>query len=159
MEGNHEDNLACTPPEIREIAKNTVANLLPDKPSEEYKMQYQKFEKWCIENNIHGISENILIGYFELQRRKYKASTLWTIYSMLRSCLKIYKDVDISKYNKLQALLKRASQHYTPRKSKILEEDEINKFIQIANDKTYLAMKVSSDYCSFKFNNIYFRLF
>jgi hypothetical protein len=26
-----EDNLSCTPAEIREIAKNTVANLLPDK--------------------------------------------------------------------------------------------------------------------------------
>jgi hypothetical protein len=25
-----EDNLSCTPAEIREIAKNTVANLLPD---------------------------------------------------------------------------------------------------------------------------------
>jgi hypothetical protein len=28
---NMEDNLSCTPAEIREIAKNTVANLLPDK--------------------------------------------------------------------------------------------------------------------------------
>jgi hypothetical protein len=28
---NMEDNLSCTPTEIREIAKNTVANLLPGK--------------------------------------------------------------------------------------------------------------------------------
>jgi hypothetical protein len=28
---NMEDNLSCMPDEIREIAKNTVANLLPDK--------------------------------------------------------------------------------------------------------------------------------
>jgi hypothetical protein len=28
---NMEDNLSCTPAEIREIAKNTVANLWPDK--------------------------------------------------------------------------------------------------------------------------------
>ncbi|KAK5643353.1 hypothetical protein RI129_007198 [Pyrocoelia pectoralis] len=141
MEGS-QDNLACTPPEIRELAKNTVANLLPIKSSGEYKKQYEKFERWCNENKIEAISENVLLGYFELQRRKYKASTLWTIYSMLRSCLNINKNIDISKYNKLQAFLKRASQHYTPRKSKILEEDNINKFIQVADDKTYLAMKV-----------------
>jgi hypothetical protein len=28
---NMKDNLSCTPAEIREIAKNTVSNLLPDK--------------------------------------------------------------------------------------------------------------------------------
>jgi hypothetical protein len=28
---NMEDNLSCTPAEIRDIAKSTVANLLPDK--------------------------------------------------------------------------------------------------------------------------------
>ncbi|RZC35647.1 hypothetical protein BDFB_015245, partial [Asbolus verrucosus] len=97
MEDN-QDNLPCTPPEIREIAENTVASLLPEKSSEDYNKQYQKFQIWCNDNNIQGISENILLAYFELQRRKYKALTLWTIYSMLRSCLSIYQNFDISKY-------------------------------------------------------------
>lgn len=51
--------------------------------------------------------------------------------------------MDISKYNKLQALLKRSSEGYAPKKSKILEEDDINKFLREADDKMYLAMKVS----------------
>ena len=53
---------------------------------------------------------------------------------MLRSCLTIYKNVDISKFNKLQALLKQSSKGYEPKKSKISEEDDINKSIQEADN-------------------------
>lgn len=60
---------------------------------------------------------------------------------MLRSCLSLYKNVDISKYHKLQALLKRASDGYTRKKFKIL--DDINKFIREADDQLFLAIKVS----------------
>lgn len=62
---------------------------------------------------------------------------------MLRSCLNIYRNIDISKYKKLQAYLKRLSEGYTPKKSKILEIEEINRFIGQADDKIYLAIKVS----------------
>ena len=52
------DNFSCTPPEIREIAENTVVNLLPNKSRIPYEKQFQKFEKWCSENKIQIISEN-----------------------------------------------------------------------------------------------------
>jgi hypothetical protein len=61
---------------------------------------------------------------------------------MLKSCLNVQKNVDISKYKKLQTLLKRSFEGYVAKKSKILEEENINTFIQIADDKMYLAMKV-----------------
>lgn len=134
--------ISCTPPEIREIAENAVNNLLPTKSRSNYEKQYIKFEEWCKVKELHVISENALIAYFQLQCTKYKPSTLWTIYSMLRSCLTIYKDVDISQYKKLQAFLKQLSRGYLPKKSKILEEIDIIKFIQEADDKIYLAMKV-----------------
>lgn len=158
------ENFSCTPPEIREIAENTVGNLLPNKSGKQYEKQFQKFEEWCDENGIHNMSENVLLAYFDIQRKKYKSSTLWTIYSMLKSCLNIHKDVDISKYNKLQALLKRSSEGYIPKKSKILEE-EINDFIRQADDKIYLAMKVGAEFLymvasySYVMVIIHFRLF
>lgn len=136
------ENISCTPPEIRKIAENVVTNLLPTKSRGLYEKHYTKFEEWCNEKELNVVSENALIAYFELQRTKYKPSTLWTIYSMLRSCLTIYKDIDISQYKKLQAFLKRLSQGYLSKKSKILEELDIIKFIQDADDKIYLAMKV-----------------
>ncbi|KAB0799132.1 hypothetical protein PPYR_07012 [Photinus pyralis] len=43
---------------------------------------------------------------------------------------------------KLQALLKRFSQGYEPKKSKILDLEQINRFIHEADDKHYLDTKV-----------------
>lgn len=142
-------NISCTPPELKEIAENALDDLLPPKSRGNYEKQYLKFQEWCKEKELHAISENVLIAYFQMQHFKYKPSTLWTIYSMLRSCLSIYKDIDISQYKKLQALLKRLSQGYEPKKSKIFEEIDINKFIQEADDKIYLAKKVKNTFFTF----------
>ena len=73
------------------------------------------------------ISENVLLSYFEIQLQKYKSSSLWSLYSQLKSCITIYNNVDISKYHRLQALLKRCSEGYVPNKFKLLEEYEISK--------------------------------
>ncbi|KAF5282881.1 hypothetical protein FQR65_LT14184 [Abscondita terminalis] len=128
------EELNCTPPEIREIARNVAISIIPDKSQHLYEKQYKKFTT--------NISENVLLAYFQLQSTTYKPSTLWATYSMLRSCWNLYKHVHILQYQKLQGLLKRASVGYTPTRSKILEEDHINTFIKEANDSTHLAMKV-----------------
>lgn len=138
-----DEELSCTPPEIREIAQISISNLIPTKSKHVYDKQYIKFEKWCREKKVTKITENALLAYFELQRHNYKSSTLWSMYSMLRCSLNLHQNVDISKFNKLHALLKQASVGYVPKKSKILEEDNINKFINEADNELYLAMKVS----------------
>lgn len=134
--------LSGTPPELREIAENTSGNLLPEKSRVVYEKNYQQFESWCVENEVHILSENVLLAYFKLQSEIKKPSTLWALYSMLRSCLNIYKNLDISKYSKLQAFLKRCGQGYQPKKSKILDMEQIDHFIENADDKLYLAIKV-----------------
>ncbi|KAK4885098.1 hypothetical protein RN001_001369 [Aquatica leii] len=136
------EELSCTPPEIREIAQNTISNLIPAKSKHVYDKQYIKFEKWCREKKVTKITKNALLAHFELQRHNYKSSTLWSMYSMLRCSLNLHQNVDISKFNKLHALLKQASVGYVSKKSKILEEDNINKFIYEADNDLYLAMKV-----------------
>lgn len=142
---------SCTPPEIRQIAEKTINNLLPEKSYTMYQKRYKNFEKWCKEKEILHISENVLLAYFEMLRKDYKSSSLWSIYSMLRSCLNVHRNVDISKYMKLQALLKRLSKGYQTKKSKILEEEDIHRFLKQADDKIYLAIKVSVDFISLLF--------
>lgn len=71
-----------------------------------------------------------------------KSSTLWANYSMLKATLSIRHNVDISKYLKLRALLKRQADGYKLKKSKILTKEQINKFIQEAPDKECLMIKV-----------------
>lgn len=130
----------CTPPELREAAEETVAELLPKKSKEAYDQQYILFKQWCTIHKAEHASENVLIAYFQEQGKSIK-STMWSTYSMLRSCLNVYENLDISKYLKLQAYLKRLSDGYKPKKSKILESDEINRFITEADDTCYLALK------------------
>lgn len=132
----------CTPPELREAAQETVLELLPKKSKELYEKEYTRFKEWCTEHKAARATENVLITYFQEESKSKKSSTLWAKYSMVRSCLNIYENVDISKYLKLQAYLKRLSDGYQPKKSKILEADEINLFITEADDKCYLALKV-----------------
>lgn len=149
------DNLSNTPPKLRQIAENTVKNLLPEKSRGIYEKNYQQFETWCVSNEVDILSENVLLAYFKLQSETKKSSTLWALYSMLRSCLNIYKDIDISKYARLQAFLKRCAQGYEPKKSKILDIDQIHEFIEKADDKLYLAIKVFLFYIKVPFVNFF----
>jgi site-specific recombinase XerD len=132
-----ENDQNCTPPELREVAERTLSNLLPTKSREVYEKEFANFETWCRENKVQGISENVLIAYFDMQSKTKKSSTLRSIYSMLRSCLNIYKNVDISHYAKLQAFLKKQAENYQPKKSKILEVEDICRFIGHAENKMY----------------------
>ncbi|KAF5282646.1 hypothetical protein FQR65_LT14242 [Abscondita terminalis] len=141
-ESNSREEINGTQQEIRKITPSVEISRIPDKSRHVYEKRYKKFTQWCEENHVTNISENVLLAYFQLQTETYKSSTLWVIYSMLRSCLNIYKHVDISQYKQLQRLLQQASVGYTPKKSMILDEDDVYKFIKEADDNTYLAMKV-----------------
>ncbi|KAJ8968747.1 hypothetical protein NQ317_004451 [Molorchus minor] len=39
-------------------------------------------------------SENVLLAYFSENAKNYKSSTLWAQYSMVKSCLIIYDNID-----------------------------------------------------------------
>ncbi|KAJ8983594.1 hypothetical protein NQ317_004231 [Molorchus minor] len=74
--------------------------------------------------------------------KNYKPSTLWTQYSMVKSCLIIYDNIDISKFPKLIVFLKRTGDGYQAKKSKILTKSEIDRFLSSADDKEFLMIKV-----------------
>lgn len=84
------------------------------------------------------------MAYFEEKSKLWKASTLWSNFSMIKASLQIKNNVDISKYYKLIAFLKRKSVGYRPKKSKIFTSEQINTFLNEAPDTKYLMIKVAS---------------
>lgn len=142
MEIESDEEILCTPPEITEAAKVTSLNLLPEKSRNLYVSVYNTFMDWRATKNIHSFSESVLLVYFTELAAKYKPSTLWTHYSMLRSTLNINQGVNIENYVKLRSLLKRRSEGFHPKKANTFSSEEINKFLFQACDEKYLAMKV-----------------
>lgn len=143
MESDSETNDICTPPEIVETAKLSTENLLPKKSKGKYKVVYQAFIDWRRRKNVKSFSEAVLLAYFSELSEKYKSSSLWSYYSMLRSTLEINNNVKIENYSKLRAFLKRKAEGFRAKKAKTFTSEEINKFITEAPDDIYLVTKVT----------------
>lgn len=133
----------CTPPDVVEKANIATEKLLPEKSRERYNFAYSKFMNWRTNHNIKSFSENVMLAYFEELSATMKASSLWTIYSMLRTTINIYNNTNISTYCKLISFIKRKSDGYKPKKSKTLTPPQINNFLKNAPDSQYLFMKVN----------------
>ncbi|KAJ8984183.1 hypothetical protein NQ317_011092, partial [Molorchus minor] len=86
----------CESEEIVEAANIAISNLLPTKSRSLYDIAYNRFK-----------NENA---------KNYKSSTLWAQYSMVKSCLIIYDNINISKFPKLIAFLKRTGDGYQAKK-------------------------------------------
>lgn len=143
MNSDSEDELLCTPPEIRQVANVTIQNLLPEKSKNKYNVVYKNFQDWCSSKNIKSsFTENVLLAYFSELSTKYKASSLWTFYSMLRSTLNINNGINIENYLKLRAFLKRQSEKHVAKKAKTFTPEQLNSFINEAPNEKYLATKV-----------------
>lgn len=132
-----------TPPDIVQKASDVCNNLLPTTSREKYEIAYSNFMDWRMQAKVNSFSESTLLVYFEELSRKLKPSTLWSQYSMLKSTIIIKNCVDISKYVKLRAFLKRKSEKYVPKQSKTLTPEEIQQFLKDAPDEKYLLVKVS----------------
>ena len=130
------------PQEIRDAVSSVILNLLPAKSRKLYDVAYNRFREWCSQKKAHTYTENVMLAYFNEVSKKYKSSTLWAQYSMIRSCLQVNDNTDISKYPKLLAFLKRNSEGYQPKRSNVLTRDQIEVFLSTADDHEYLMIKV-----------------
>ncbi|KAJ3665578.1 hypothetical protein Zmor_001069 [Zophobas morio] len=143
MSSSDEDTSVCTPPEIRKEASNVQCDqLLPQKSKEFYLKVYAQFKDWCKIKKVAKVSENVLLVYMEEKAKNKKASSLWATFSMLKQTLKLKENVDISKYYKVIAFLKRKNDSYTPKKAAVFEKHQITKFILEAPDEIFLSSKV-----------------
>lgn len=103
-----------------DAAEFALSELMPQKSRNIYMSQYERFMKWCSDKNVSKYTESVFLSYFYEESKRVTCSTLWSYYSMLKSTMAINKDVDISKFHKLTAFLKRKNDGYRPKKAKIL---------------------------------------
>ncbi|XP_071553455.1 uncharacterized protein [Temnothorax nylanderi] len=117
---------------------------LPKKSVDRYNLVYNTYKKWQIEHktSLSNCEENNLIVYFKDLSKKLKPSTLWSVWSILKSTLNSRDNVNIDNFLSLKALVKNNSKGYKPKKSLVLKWDEILKFINNAPDYVHLASKV-----------------
>ncbi|KAK2574836.1 hypothetical protein KPH14_013018, partial [Odynerus spinipes] len=87
--------MQCTPPELKEAAEKLKNNLLPAKSKNNYESAYDTFLIWKQAHKTKFTSESILMAYFSELAQKYKSSTLWSVYSMLKATIKINEKIDI----------------------------------------------------------------
>ena len=139
-----DEHFICTPPDIADIAKDAVGGTLPEYSKEIYEKAYQDFVKWKRENKISSslFSENVLIAYFKELSTKFKRSTLWVKYSMLRSTILLHHNINIKNYHQLKMVIKRAPAGTEPKQAKYFQPEEINRFLKEAPDDLYLVHKV-----------------
>lgn len=143
ISSDSDDEDFSTPPQLKETAKILIDNLLPQKSIKKYNKTYNDFLQWKSEKNAASFSETVLLAYFSEKAQKYKPSTLWSMYSMLKSTILTRNDINIQEYKKLTAFLKRKSEGFRSKKSKVLTTKDVYSFLQNAPDDKYLLMKVS----------------
>lgn len=135
----------AVPRDIEEAASRATLDLLPKKSRQQYDIAYNRFMEWCKLKKVEGkFSETVLLAFFEEKSKLWKSSTLWSNFSMIKAGLHIKNDVDIGKYYKLIAFLKRKSVGYRPKKSKILTREHIDRFVNEGPDTKYLMVKVAT---------------
>ena len=57
------------------------------KSKKRYEIISTNFMDWRLKNKVKSFSENVVLAYFGEISKQFKASSLWAIYSMLRSML------------------------------------------------------------------------
>ena len=98
------------PDEILQAVERVKLQLLPKKSRNQYDIAYNRFLQWCkVKKVVNNYTENVMLAYFEEKAKIWASSTLWANYSMIKLCLNVNNNQDISKYYKLVAFLKRMS--------------------------------------------------
>jgi hypothetical protein len=129
--------------EIEEAFNVGCQELIPTKSKMRYETAFKTFEQWLNEKGV-PINEKTLLAYFVLRTATLKSpASLWAEYSMLRTMINLNQGIDISKFAKLIAFLKKKNTGYRPKKSKCFTKEEMRKFLKEAPDDTYLLMKVT----------------
>ncbi|XP_033216854.1 uncharacterized protein LOC117172760 isoform X4 [Belonocnema kinseyi] len=136
--------ISRTPPELNIAAHNSNDDLLlPSKSKAQYEAAYNAFADWKKKCDKKSSFETILMAYFDELSKKYKPSSLWSIYSMLKRTLNIKEKIDIGAYPLLTAYLKKQSAGFHSKKTHVFSSEDVHKFLTEAPDYEFLATKVA----------------
>lgn len=118
---------------------------LPLKSSKLYSQTYDTFNKWKLANKMEegDFSEDTFLAYFRfLSNKKNRVPTsLWQVYSMLKSMVKKKNKINIEQYSDLHGYLSAKSKGYEPQKASVFTDEQIGEFISNAPDEYFLDVK------------------
>lgn len=139
---DEEDSIASEVQQATDEAMN-VSTGIPERSKLVYETCYNSFCEWLNETKNNTINEKVILTYFIHQSKVKKSSTLWSNYSKLKCMIYMKRNVDIGKYPTVTAFLKRKSAGYEAKKSAVLTRWDFDRFIDEADDKEFLMMKVN----------------
>jgi hypothetical protein len=125
-------------PEVTERANAAIATIIPGKSKIQNERAYIQFREWCTIKNVVRISEKVLLAYLDEKTAKLKPPTLWSTFSMLKAMLNVKENIDVRKVPTNVPYLKNKTVGYRGKKSKILTQEDISKFIEAADEKNLL---------------------
>lgn len=138
------DEEYSTPPEFEEEAKEIlVLKMLPAKSKARYEQAYNSFVAWQKQTGKTTFTESVFILYFHEKSKTMSPTSLWSIYSMLRTTCELNNNVNIANFKKMKKILRKHSLGYISKKSKVFTPEDLNKFIQEAPDTEHLSNKVN----------------
>lgn len=83
--------------EIIDEAAAATEDLLPTKTKGRYEKEYEEFCNWRRSRKVEGVNEDILLCYVSGLSKNFAPNSLWTKISMLKTCLKLRDNIDISR--------------------------------------------------------------
>ena len=144
------DCMEIVPESIREVANHVSLDLLPKVSKQLYTAAYNAFEKWQRDKGSNSFCQDVMLAYFFDLSQRYAPSSLWSIYSMLRTTIHTYDQIDISLYQKLITFLKKQYSGYRSKKALTFTKEEISRFLNEAPDVLYLSTKVNKTHIPLK---------
>lgn len=130
------------PAELLQEYQEALDQILPKKSASRYLQAYAVFRKWQQSRKTDSFDEKVIMVYFSEAAKKYKPSTLWSMYSMLKKTLICKNNIDISKISQLIAFLKTFSSGFKSKKSNVFCSEEVRRFMVEAPDISFLGIKV-----------------
>jgi integrase len=134
----------CTPPELRQIANETAGVLVHDVPKHRYDKTYRRFKSWCETKNVAKgfASENVILGFLREMSATYAASTLWSMFSMLKKTLRSYDRLDLGDMPTAMDFLKKLDKERTKKKSAVFSRSDIERYMREAPEPECMVIKL-----------------
>lgn len=125
------------------IDSSTAKTQLSERSENKYNETYTYFRQWK-ENKKHDkITEFVMLEYFQELAEKYKPSTMWATFSMLKTKILENDNVMIGNYENLLKFLRLKSAGFKSKESSYISPDVIKEFMTKAPDSLFLATKVN----------------
>ena len=131
---------------IIDEADSNVFNVLPKKSKVKYISAYEKFVQWRSEKGIaqNDMCEEVMLTYINKlsEEDKLKPPTVFSRYSMLKSTLLAYENINIQPWDKVNSFMKEQAKGHCPKRAMIFTTNDITDFCMQAPDDTHLVEKV-----------------